>query len=57
VSATAVGAAQVLFVDDEVFNDLMLDNPALPLGIVRYLAGEVRRLMVDRRRREVPAYS
>lgn len=49
VSATAVGAARVLFVDDEVFNDLMLDNPALPLGIVRYLAGEVRRLLADRR--------
>lgn len=49
VSAAAVGAARVLFVDDEVFNDLMLDNPALPLGIVRYLAGEVRRLLADRR--------
>ncbi|MBI2829318.1 MAG: Crp/Fnr family transcriptional regulator [Acidobacteria bacterium] len=57
VSATAAGAVRVLFVDDEVFNDLMLDNPALPLGIVRYLAGEVRRLQVDRRKAEVPAYS
>jgi ATP:ADP antiporter, AAA family len=45
VSTKAVGPARVLLVDDEVFNDLMLDNPALPLGIVRYLAGEVRRLL------------
>lgn len=49
VSAMAVGAAQVLAVDAEVFGDLMLDNPALPLGIVRYLAGEVRRLLAESR--------
>jgi CRP-like cAMP-binding protein len=56
VSAAAVGAAQVLFVDDEVFNDLMLDNPALPLGIVRYLAGEVRRLLGHRRENAADAH-
>jgi CRP/FNR family transcriptional regulator, cyclic AMP receptor protein len=56
VSATALGAARVLFVEDEGFNDLMLDNPALPLGIVRYLAGEVRRLLKDRPGAVVQAY-
>jgi CRP-like cAMP-binding protein len=50
VSAIAVGAARVLFVDEEVFTDLMLDNPALPFGLVRYLAGEVRRLLVSEKR-------
>ena len=57
VSAAAAGAARVLLVEDEVFNDLMLDNPALPLGIVRYLAGEVRRLRIERGGAEVSAYS
>jgi CRP-like cAMP-binding protein len=57
VSATALGAARVLLVDGEVFNDLMLDNPALPLGIVRYLAGEVRRLLEERRGEAVHGYS
>lgn len=56
-AATAVGRARVLFVEDEVFNDLMLDNPALPLGIVRFLAGEVRQLLLGGRREAVPAYS
>jgi hypothetical protein len=41
----------------QAFNDLMLDNAALPLGIVRYLAGEVRRLLEDRRGAAVAAYS
>ncbi len=50
-SATAVGDARVLFVEDDVFNDLMADNPALPLGIARFLAGEVRRLLLERGRR------
>ncbi|MBI2186487.1 MAG: MFS transporter [Acidobacteria bacterium] len=49
VSARAVGTAGVLSVDAEVFDNLMLDNPALPLGIVRYLAGEVRRLLAEPR--------
>jgi AAA family ATP:ADP antiporter len=57
VSAIAVGPARLLFVEDEVFNDLMLDNPALPLGIVRFLASEVRRLLRERRPDAVPAYS
>ena len=47
----------MLSVEDEVFNDLMLDNPALPLGIVRYLAGEVRRLLEDQRGAAIHAYS
>jgi len=56
VSATAVGEARILFVEDEVFNDLMADNPALPLGIARFLAGEVRRLLMERGRDPAPAY-
>lgn len=56
VSATAVGEARILFVEDEVFNDLMADNPALPLGIARFLAGEVRRLLLERGRDTAPAY-
>lgn len=49
-SAAAVGDARVLFVEDDAFNDLMADNPALPLGIARFLAGEVRRLLLERGR-------
>lgn len=56
VLATAVGDARILFVEDEVFNDLMADNPALPLGIARFLAGEVRRLLMDRGRDTAPSY-
>lgn len=56
VRATAVGNARILFVEDEVFNDLMTDNPALPLGIARFLAGEVRRLLLERGRDTPPSY-
>ena len=57
VSATAAGPVRVLLVEDEVFNDLMLDNPALPLGIVRFLAAEVRRLLTERTAAAVPSYT
>jgi CRP-like cAMP-binding protein len=56
VLATAVGDARILFVEDEVFNDLMTDNPALTLGIARFLAGEVRRLLMERGRDTAPSY-
>ena len=56
VSAVADGAVRILFVEDEVFNDLMADNPALSLGIARFLAGEVRQLHLERGRDTVPAY-
>jgi len=32
-----------------VFEDLMHDDPALCLGIIRFLTGEVRRLLSQRR--------
>lgn len=37
----------MLFVEAEVFNDLMLDNPALLSGIVRFLARELRSLLAE----------
>lgn len=57
VSARAVRETRVLLVEDEVFNDLMLDNPALVLGIVRFLAGELRQLQSGQRHDAVPAYA
>ena len=56
VSAVAAGEVRILFVEDEVFNDLMVDNPALPLGLARFLAGEVRQLRLERGRNTTPAY-
>lgn len=49
VSAVAAAPSRLLLVREELFNDLMLDNPALQLGIIRFLAGEVRRLSSEGR--------
>ncbi|MGH7546195.1 MAG: Crp/Fnr family transcriptional regulator, partial [Gemmatimonadota bacterium] len=47
VTAVAAGPTRALRIEDEVLNDLMMDNPAILLGLVRFLAGEVRRLQTE----------
>jgi CRP-like cAMP-binding protein len=44
LTAVAVGPTRTLYIEDEVLNDLMMDNPAIMLGLIRFLAGEMRSL-------------
>lgn len=49
LTAVAAAPTRTLFIEDEVLNDPMTDNPAIVLGITRFLAGDVRRLQAGAR--------
>ncbi|MBI4512611.1 MAG: HEAT repeat domain-containing protein [Gemmatimonadetes bacterium] len=53
VTAIARGPVRALYVEEEIFRDFMLDNPAVMLGIIRSLADEVQKAQFAARRGEV----
>lgn len=50
VTAIAGGPVRALVVAEEVFRDFLLDNPAVMLGIIRFLGREIQRIGLAPRR-------